>query len=150
MIKVRIEQMPHGIGLDLPKYATADSAGVDLMAAIEEDIILKPGARCLVPSGFIIALPRGFEGQIRPRSGLALKNGLTVLNAPGTVDADYRGEVKVILINLGHEDFTITRGMRIAQLVIAPFVQVSFEEGENLEQEKTGRSSEGFGSTGLA
>jgi len=150
MIKVRIEQMPHGIGLDLPKYATADSAGVDLMAAIDQDTVLKSGARCLVPSGFIIALPRGFEGQIRPRSGLALKNGLTVLNTPGTIDADYRGEVKVILINLGQEDFAIMRGMRIAQLVIAPVVQVSFEKVENLEHEKTSRSSGGFGSTGLS
>ncbi len=149
MLTVHIEQAPHGKGLELPRYATLDSAGVDLMAAIEDSLTLKPGARTLVPSGIMIALPRGFEGQIRPRSGLAFKHGITVLNTPGTIDADYRGELKVILINLGEEDFVITRGMRIAQLIIAPIAQVTFDTRENLRSEETGRNPEGFGSTGL-
>lgn len=149
MTTVRIEPTEHGHGLDLPKYETPDSAGVDLRAAIEQDVVLKPGERCLVPNGFIIALPRGFEAQIRPRSGLALKHGITVLNTPGTIDADYRGEVKTILVNLGQEDYTITRGMRISQLVIAAFTQVRWEESQNLVEEETGRNPSGFGSTGV-
>jgi dUTP pyrophosphatase len=145
---IKIEQLDHGKGLDLPHYATADSAGMDLRAAILDSLVLKPGARALIDCGFIMALPRGFEGQIRPRSGLAFKNGITVLNAPGTIDADYRGEVKVLLINLGQDDFTIERGMRIAQLVIAPVTQIEWsleKEGVAAEEHRGG----GFGSTGL-
>lgn len=149
MTTVCIESTEHGKGLDLPKYETPDSAGVDLRAAIEEDIVLEAGQRYLIPNGFIIALPRGFEAQIRPRSGLALKHGITVLNAPGTIDADYRGEVKTLLVNHGTDDFIITRGMRISQLVIAAFSQVDWQRSENLVEEKTGRDPTGFGSTGV-
>ena len=149
MTTVRIEPTEHGHGLDLPKYETPDSAGVDLRAAITEDIVLRSGERRLIPNGFIIALPRGFEAQIRPRSGLALKHGITVLNTPGTIDADYRGEVKTILINHGQEDFTITRAMRISQLIIAPVTQVIWDASEELVSEETGRNPAGFGSTGV-
>lgn len=144
---VSLQLLPHAAGLNLPQYATALSAGVDLEAAVEAPMTLKPGARALVPTGLAMALPAGFEAQIRPRSGLAFKNGVTVLNAPGTIDADYRGEVKVLLINHGQEDFVIERGMRVAQMVIAPFTQVSWGVVENLDE--TERGAGGFGSTGV-
>lgn len=145
---VQLQQTENGKGLELPFYATADSAGMDLRAAIHDPVILKSGARALIGCGFMMALPRGFEGQIRPRSGLALKHGITVLNSPGTVDADYRGEIKTLLINLGQEDFVIERGMRIAQFVIAPVTQIEWNlktEGVSTEVHRGG----GFGSTGL-
>ena len=131
----------------LPFYATEQAAGVDLAAAIDDDIILKPQERKLVPTGLAMALPAGFEAQIRPRSGLALKNGITVLNSPGTIDADYRGEICVILINLSNENFTITRGMRIAQMVVAPCMQAAFDIVDILPE--TARGEGGFGSTGV-
>jgi len=145
---VPILRLPHSQGLPLPAYETALAAGMDLRAAVpdEEPLVLKPGARAAVPTGLAFALPAGFEAQVRPRSGLALKAGLTCLNTPGTIDADYRGEVKVILINLGEEDFTIRRGERIAQLVIAPVVQAAWTEVETLDD--TARGAGGFGSTG--
>lgn len=148
MKTVSIEILPHGEGLKLPEYETKNSAGMDLMAAIEEgaSLILSPGSRKLVPAGFAMALADGFEAQVRPRSGLAWKNGVTVLNSPGTIDADYRGEVKVILINHGDEDFTISRGMRIAQMVVAPVIQISWNKCSSLDE--TVRGSGGFGSTG--
>ncbi|MDE3059805.1 MAG: dUTP diphosphatase [Pseudomonadota bacterium] len=146
-VNVPIVQLPHGRDLPLPAYATAHSAGMDLMAAIDGDITLKPGERQLVPAGIAIALPDGYEAQIRPRSGLAFKNGITVANAPGTIDADYRGEIKVLLINLGQESFTVTRGMRIAQMIIAPVLRVGWQPVESLEE--TARSDGGFGSTGM-
>ena len=133
-------------GRELPAYATPLSAGVDLRAALEEPVVLAPLGRALIPTGLYMAIPAGFEGQVRPRSGLALKQGVTVLNSPGTVDADYRGEVKVILINLGEEDFLIERGMRIAQLVVAPVTQASIEVASELAD--SGRGAGGFGSTG--
>ncbi len=144
--EIYIKQLPHGKDLNLPSYATSHSAGMDLMAAIEQDIILKKFERKLVPTGIAIALPDGFEAQIRPRSGLALKNGVTVLNTPGTIDADYRGEIGVILINLGNEDFVISRGMRIAQMIIASYTQAHFTSVEDLSI--TARGDGGFGSTG--
>jgi len=145
---VPILRLPHSQGLPLPAYETALAAGMDLRAAVpdEEPLVLKPGARAAVPTGLAFALPAGFEAQVRPRSGLALKAGLTCLNTPGTIDADYRGEVKVILVNLGEEDFTIRRGERIAQLVIAPVVQAAWTEVETLDD--TARGAGGFGSTG--
>ena len=143
---VAVKRLPHGADLPLPDYATLDSAGVDLMAAIDAPKTLAPGERALVPTGLAIALPRGFEAQVRPRSGLALKNGITVLNSPGTVDADYRGEVGVVLINLGDEPFEITRGMRIAQMIVAPVTQLLWQEQEILSE--TARGARGFGSTG--
>lgn len=143
---VAITQLPHGADLPLPEYATTQSAGVDLMAAISADVTLKPLERTLIETGIAIALPAGFEAQIRPRSGLALKNGIGIVNAPGTIDADYRGEIKVILINLSSENFTITRGMRIAQMVVAPVTHVAWKQVESLDE--TSRSSGGFGSTG--
>lgn len=146
-IKVSIQQLPHGRDLPLPEYATAQSAGVDLMAAIDKDMVLKPLERALVATGIAIALPAGYEAQVRPRSGLALKNGISIVNSPGTIDADYRGEIKVILINLGSEPFTVTRGARIAQMVIAPVTHVAWQQVELLEE--TERAGGGFGSTGL-
>ena len=145
---IPIQRLPHGDGLPLPAYETAQAAGMDLRAAVPDDepAVLKPGARLAVPTGLAFALPAGFEGQVRPRSGLALKAGVTCLNTPGTIDADYRGEVKVILINLGEEDFTIRRGDRIAQLVIAPVIQGGWREVESLDE--TARGAGGFGSTG--
>jgi dUTP pyrophosphatase len=134
----------------LPQYATPDSAGVDLVAVLEVPIHLKPLARALIPTGLHMAIPRGFEGQVRPRSGLALKQGLTVLNSPGTIDADYRGEIKVILINLSENEVMIEHGMRIAQLVIAPVTQVAFSPIETDSLDETVRGSGGFGSTGVA
>jgi dUTP pyrophosphatase len=141
-------RLPHSEGLPLPTYETAGAAGVDLRAALPEDrkIILLPGKRVLVPTGLIFEIPAGFEGQVRPRSGLALKHGITCLNTPGTIDSDYRGEVQVLLINHGEEDFAITRGMRIAQLVIAPVIQARIEE--RVELAETSRGAGGFGSTG--
>jgi dUTP pyrophosphatase len=146
-IEVHIKQLPHGKDMNLPKYATEHSAGMDLMAAVDQDIVLKKGERKLVPTGIAIALPDGYEAQIRPRSGLAFKNGITVLNTPGTIDADYRGEVGIILINLGDEDFVITRGMRIAQMIIASYTQAKFTIVDDLSS--TVRGEGGFGSTGV-
>jgi len=145
-VEVAIQRLPHGADLPLPGYETAGSAGLDLLAAVDADIILQPGERTLVPSGIAIALPAGYEAQIRPRSGLAAKHGLTLLNAPGTIDADYRGEIKVILANLGAEPFTVTRGMRIAQMVVAPVSRVVWSAAEALDE--TARGAGGFGSTG--
>lgn len=147
-IDVRVQRLPHGEGLELPSYQTADSAGCDLLAAIDQDRVLQPGERALIPSGLAIALPSGYEAQVRPRSGLALKQGVTVLNTPGTVDADYRGEVGVILINLGNEPVTITRGMRMAQMVVAPVTQAVFHLADSLDE--TDRGAGGFGSTGTS
>jgi len=145
-----VVRLPHGGGLALPAYETAGAAGMDLRAAVPEDrpLILLPGRRAAVPTGLILEIPEGFEGQVRPRSGLALKHGVTCLNAPGTVDWDYRGEVKVILANLGDEDFSVTRGMRIAQLVIAPVSRLGVEE--RAAAGETARGAGGFGSTGTA
>ena len=146
--QIKIVQLDHATGLPLPAYETAEAAGMDLRAAVPEDepIVLRPGARAMVPTGLCIALPKGFEAQVRPRSGLAAKHGLTCLNSPGTVDSDYRGELKVILINLGEEDFTIRRGERIAQMVIAPVVQAHWAQVTSLDE--TARGAGGFGSTG--
>lgn len=147
-VSIALQWLPHGVGLSVPKVQTALSAGADLCAAVAADapITLKPGARALIPCGFAMALPAGYEAQVRPRSGLAAKHGVTVLNSPGTIDADYRGEVKVILVNLGAEDFVVTRGERVAQMVVAPVVQPVFAEVEALDE--TERGSGGFGSTG--
>ncbi|MEX2453613.1 MAG: dUTP diphosphatase [Rhodospirillaceae bacterium] len=145
-IEIAVTRLPHNADLPLPAYETAQSAGMDLAAAIDAPLRLEPGERALVPTGLAIALPDGFEAQVRPRSGLAARNGVTVLNSPGTVDADYRGEVKVILINFGREAFEISRGMRIAQMVIAPVVQGTFREVAELPG--TVRGAGGFGSTG--
>lgn len=145
-IEVKITKHESAHDLPLPTYATALSAGLDLMANITETVTLAPGERKLIPTGLSIALPAGYEAQIRPRSGLALKNGVTVLNTPGTIDADYRGEIMVILINLSNQDFIIERGMRIAQMIIAPFTQVKFQHVESLDE--TSRGKGGFGSTG--
>jgi len=145
-VTVNIQRLDHGAGLPLPAYATDDSAGLDLAAAIADEHILPPGGRELVPTGFSIALPRGFEAQVRPRSGLALRTGVTVLNSPGTIDADYRGEIGVILINLGSEPFVIRRGERIAQLVVAPVSRVAWRESAELSESRRGAG--GFGSTG--
>lgn len=141
-------RLPHGEGLDLPSYETAGAAGMDLRAAVPDDrpIILLPGRRVLVPTGMVVEIPHGFEGQVRPRSGLALKHGITCLNTPGTIDSDYRGELKVILVNHGDEEFSVTRGMRIAQMVIAPVVQARIEERTHADE--TARGAGGFGSTG--
>ncbi len=144
MISVEIKRLPSGDGLPLPAYETAGAAGMDLRAA--EAVTLKPGARHLVPTGLSIALPPGFEAQVRPRSGLAVKHGVTVLNAPGTIDCDYRGEVKVPLINHGDTDFFIARGDRIAQMVIAPVTRIDWTEVEVLDE--TARGAGGFGSSG--
>lgn len=145
-----IVRLPHSEGLPLPSYETAGAAGMDLRAAAPEDrpVILLPGRRVLVPTGLVMEIPQGFEGQVRPRSGLALKHGITCLNTPGTIDSDYRGELKVLLVNLGDEDFEIVRGMRIAQLVIAPVARS--EIVERTETAATVRGSGGFGSTGTA
>jgi len=146
MVSVAVKRLPHNADLPLPAYESAAAAGMDLPAAVEQELTLAPGERVLVPTGLAIALPDGYEAQVRPRSGLAARNGITVLNTPGTVDADYRGEVKVILANLGNEDFTIERGMRIAQMVIAPVVQAVWQEAGSLPE--TARGEGGFGSTG--
>ena len=146
MTEVAVKRLPHGADLPLPAYATADSAGLDLLAAIDAPQTLAPGARALIPTGLAIALPRGFEAQVRPRSGLALKNGITVLNSPGTIDADYRGEIGVVLINMADEPFEISRGMRIAQMIVAPVTQLVWQEQEDLSE--TARGTGGYGSTG--
>jgi dUTP pyrophosphatase len=145
---IAVTRLAHAEGLPLPAYETAGAAGMDLRAAVAEDapITLRPGARTMAPTGLCIALPPGFEAQVRPRSGLAAKAGVTCLNTPGTIDSDYRGEVKVILINLGAEDFVIRRGDRIAQMVIAPVVQAGWREVDSLDD--TARGAGGFGSTG--
>jgi dUTP pyrophosphatase len=145
-IAIDVIRLPHAADLPLPDYATALSAGMDLLAAVRDDVVLPPLGRAIVPTGLQIGLPPGFEAQVRPRSGLAAKNGVTVANAPGTIDADYRGEVGVILVNLSHEPFTITRGMRIAQMVIARHEQARWREVESLSA--TARGAGGFGSTG--
>ena len=147
VVAVALQILPHGIGLPLPQYATAGSAGVDLAAALERPLELPPGGRIDVPTGVALALPPGWEGQVRPRSGLALKHGLTVLNSPGTIDADYRGEIRVILANLGTAPVTIVRGERIAQLVIAPVVRAEWQVVAELPT--TRRGAGGFGSTGV-
>jgi dUTP pyrophosphatase len=146
--QLRLRRLPHGEGLPLPRYQSAHAAGLDLAAAVPADapLTLAPGARGLVPTGFAIALPEGFEAQVRPRSGLAAHHGVTVLNTPGTIDADYRGEIQVILINLGAEPFVVTRGLRIAQLVIAPVAHAGVTEADTLDD--TARGEGGFGSTG--
>ncbi len=143
---ISLQILPHGKDLPPPAYATEQSAGMDLCAAIDAPVTLKRGESALVPTGIAIALPAGFEAQIRPRSGLAAKHGVTVLNAPGTIDADYRGEVKAILINHGQADFTIERGMRIAQMVIARYEAAQWDISESLDE--TARGAGGFGSTG--
>ena len=144
MIEIELQRLPHGEGLSLPAYATDGAAGMDVVAA--EDVNLAPGQRHAVATGFAIAIPSGFEVQVRPRSGLALKNGITCLNTPGTIDEDYRGEVKVILANLGNESFDVRRGERIAQLVPAPVLKARFREVDALD--RTERGAGGFGSTG--
>tara|TARA_A100001037_G_scaffold167424_1_gene150527 strand:- start:6410 stop:6859 length:450 start_codon:yes stop_codon:yes gene_type:complete len=144
-VKVPVLQLPHGRDLDLPAYATEGAAGVDLLAALDSDLMLDPGGRALVPTGISIALPHGLEAQVRPRSGLALREGVTVLNSPGTVDSDYRGEVGVVLANLGETPFTVRRGDRIAQLVVARHVTVDWDQTDELPQ--SGRGAGGFGST---
>jgi dUTP pyrophosphatase len=144
MIDIRLKRLPHGEGLPLPSYASAGAAGLDMVAA--ESLTLAPGTRHAVATGFAIAIPEGFEVQVRPRSGLALKHGITCLNTPGTIDSDYRGEVKVILANLGSESFEVVRGERIAQLVPAPVVRAAFLEADSLDE--TERGGGGFGSTG--
>lgn len=145
-VHVPVQRLRNGDGLALPGYATQFSAGMDLLAAIDEPLDLAPGARAVVPSGIAIALPEGYEAQVRPRSGLAAKHGVTVLNSPGTIDADYRGEVGVVLINLGGETFRIERGMRIAQMVLAAVSVIVWSEVEQLPD--SGRGEGGFGSTG--
>jgi dUTP pyrophosphatase len=146
-VSVALRRLPHGADLPLPGYATAQSAGMDLLAAIDVPVELAPGERLMVPTGISIALPPSHEAQVRPRSGLALKHGVTVLNSPGTIDADYRGEIGVILINLGQAPFAIARGDRIAQLVIAPVTRVAWDEADTLSE--SGRGAGGFGSTGF-
>jgi dUTP pyrophosphatase len=146
IVRVRIKRLANGEGLPLPAYETAGAAGMDLRAAA--DVHLAPGARALIATGFAIALPNGFEAQVRPRSGLAVKQGITVLNAPGTIDCDYRGEIKVPLINLGQDDVAITRGDRIAQMVVAPVSRAEWVEAETLDD--TARGQGGFGSSGVA
>lgn len=147
-VTVQVLPLPHFAGLDLPAYETAGSAGMDVRAAVpdREPVILAPGQRAMVPTGLSVAIPEGFEIQVRPRSGLAAKHGLTCLNTPGTIDSDYRGEIKVILINLGAEPFTIQRGERIAQLVLAPVTRLAWSETAQLDE--TTRGAGGFGSTG--
>jgi dUTP diphosphatase len=146
-MKVQIQKLPHARDLALPAYATPGAAGLDLLAAVDADTVLQPGEIKAVPAGIAIALPAGYEAQLRPRSGLALRHGVTVLNAPGTIDCDYRGEVAAILINHGKTPFTVQRGMKIAQLVIAAYARVEWNEAAALET--TTRGAGGFGSTGF-
>ena len=150
MVEVALKPLPHFKGLELPAYETLNSAGVDLRAAVPQDapVTLSKGERILIPTGLAMEIPEGFEAQIRPRSGLAIKNGITALNSPGTIDADYRGEVQVVLINHGAEPFIVERGMRIAQMVIAPVTQVTFTTTKELSD--TERGAGGFGSTGVS
>jgi dUTP pyrophosphatase len=146
-LRVQIRRLPSSEGLPLPAYMTAHAAGMDLHAAVDGDVTLGPGDIVLVPTGFEVAIPEGFEGQVRPRSGLAMKHGITLPNTPGTIDADYRGEIRVPLINLGREAFVLTRGMRIAQLLIAPVIQIAWDEVSDLPE--TSRARGGFGHSGL-
>jgi dUTP pyrophosphatase len=146
-VRVKVRRLPHGAGLEAPRAASPGSAGLDLRAAVDSAETLAPGERRLLPTGFSIELPPGWEGQVRPRSGLAVRHGITMLNSPGTVDADYRGEVKVVMINLGQEPFVVRRGDRIAQLVVAAVAVVEVEEVEELRE--TSRGEGGFGSTGV-
>jgi dUTP pyrophosphatase len=148
VVKVSFRRLANGAGLPLPEARSKGAAGLDLCAAVDRPIALEPGSRAVIPTGIAIALPPGHEGQVRPRSGLAASHGVTVLNAPGTIDADYRGELQVLLINLGDARFTVSRGMRIAQLVVAPVVRVEAVEAADLEE--TARGSNGLGSTGLS
>lgn len=147
-VAVTIQRLPHGADLPLPAQATPASAGVDLLAAVGDTVVIEPGARALIPSGIAIALPEGHEAQVRPRSGLAVRHGVTVLNSPGTIDADYRGEVGVVLVNLGEDAFRVERGMRIAQMVVAPVDRVTWLEIDRLPESRRGTG--GFGSTGTA
>jgi dUTP pyrophosphatase len=147
-ITINITKLGNAQDLSLPQHATVHSAGVDLVAAIDGDLIIEPNQRILIPTGIAISIPEGFEGQVRPRSGLAIKNGITVINAPGTIDSDYRGEIKVPIINLGDKDFIVERGMRIAQLIIARYEKIEWNLVEQLPQNTT-RGDAGFGSTGL-
>jgi dUTP pyrophosphatase len=146
-MKVRLRRLDHARGLPLPAPASAASAGLDLRAAIEDTLVVRPGERLLVPTGLVLEIPAGYEGQVRPRSGLALEHGVTLANPPGTIDSDYRGEVQVLLIHLGAEPVTLRRGDRIAQLVVAPVEAVEWEEADELGA--SGRGAGGFGSTGL-
>lgn len=147
-VRLRLRRLPHAADLPLPRPESPGSAGADLRAAIDGEQTLAPGERALIPTGFILEIPPGWEGQVRPRSGLAIRHGITLVNSPGTVDSDYRGEVAVALVNLGRESFTVRRGDRIAQLVIAPVAEVVFEEGDELAPSRRGDG--GFGSTGLS
>jgi len=146
-VEVRIRRLAHAEGLPLPVYATGGAAGADVCAAVETEIVIEPGERQAVPTGLVLEIPDGFEGQVRPRSGLAIRHGLTVVNAPGTIDSDYRGELKVLLVNLGTETVLIARGDRVAQLVIAPVTRAAFAETEELTA--SDRGAGGFGSTGV-
>ena len=146
-LPVEIRRLPHGADLDLPAYASDQAAGLDLAAAVAADVTIAPGARVLIPTGISIALPAGFEAQVRPRSGLAARHGVTVLNSPGTIDADYRGEIGVVLINHGEAPFVVARGDRIAQLVVAPVARVAWRDVADLPDSR--RGGDGFGSTGL-
>lgn len=145
-VTIQVRRLPHSDGLPLPAYATTGAAGMDLLAAVAAPVTIEPGKRALIPTGLAIALPPGFELQVRPRSGLALRNGILLPNSPGTIDEDYRGEVQVILLNAGDLPFTVERGMRIAQAIVAPVVRAEWQEVENLDD--TTRSTGGFGSTG--
>lgn len=147
-VEISVQRLSHADDLPLPQFATEGAAGLDLLAANAQEIVIKPGARAAVPCGIALALPSGFEGQVRPRSGLALNHGITVLNAPGTIDSDYRGEVKAILVNLGDAPFVVQRGMKIAQLVIARHERALLREVKELTQSE--RGANGFGSTGLS
>ncbi len=147
-IPVAVRRLPHGVGLALPAYATAGAAGMDLLAAIDTPRVIAPGGRALIPTGLAIALPAGFELQVRPRSGLALRHGIVLANSPGTIDEDYRGEIQVIVLNAGEAAFTVERGMRIAQAVLAPVMRAEWREVTDLDA--TARAEGGFGSTGLA
>lgn len=146
--EIRVVRLPHGEGLPLPSYATEGAAGMDLVAAVGEAVVVAPGERVLVPTGLLVAVPAGYELQVRPRSGLALRSGIVLPNSPGTIDEDYRGELQVIVMNLGREAFTVERGMRIAQAVLAPVTRAQFREVAALDE--TGRGGGGFGSTGTA
>ncbi len=146
-ISIEMKRLPHGVDIDLPSYATAGASGMDIRAAVETDFTLAPGERHAIPCGFAMAVPPGYEAQIRPRSGLALKHGVTIANSPGTIDSDYRGEISVIMINVGSRNFIITRGMRIAQIVVAAVALCHPMEVSNLDV--TARGINGFGSTGV-
>jgi dUTP pyrophosphatase len=146
-VPVRVRRLPHNLDLPLPVYATGGAAGMDLLAAVADPVVIAPGQRLLIPTGLAIALPAGYELQIRPRSGLALRNGIVLPNSPGTIDEDYRGEIKVIVLNAGSEPFVVERGTRIAQAVLAPVVRVAWQEVVDLDV--TARNAGGFGSTGV-